>query len=214
MIQGTQTPRRTPFSLIFVGTIGVGLMAASLILWAAQDDEEEPSRESAPSSVPPEEPPSDAPAEPASPEPTDSQPLPLPNADPHAEPPPLPTTGAAADPDEQRMRTQLAGTWTQYNFGKRRLTIRDDGTATMTVEPEGVWAFLIAEKVTVQIEWELDGDVASLRSVSGEPEKGFNVICEMFGRERIRKVADLSEKRLKFLDEEDGSESEWTRVTE
>jgi hypothetical protein len=119
----------------------------------------------------------------------------------------------AAGEDDAHRRTAV-GTWTQYDRGPRTLTLREDGTGTMLVEPAGAWAYLIGAKVTMQIEWKVEKGRAIMNSISGQPETAFKAITQLFGKERDREIVELTAEKLVLLDNEDGSKSEWTRAEE
>lgn len=115
------------------------------------------------------------------------------------------------DPDDD-LRERAVGVWKQHYTGVRWLSIRPDGTATMFIDPDWIAKAIIGEALTVQVEWSIDDGQALMKSVSGEPKSAFDAANSLFGSERTRKVAELTDEKFVLLDEEDGSRSEWTRV--
>lgn len=109
-------------------------------------------------------------------------------------------------------REKAVGVWKQHYTGVRWLSIRPDGTATMFIDPDWIAKAIIGEPLTVRVEWSIDDGRALMKSVSGEPKSGFAATNALFGSERIRKVAELTDAKFVLLDEKDGSRSEWTRV--
>lgn len=115
------------------------------------------------------------------------------------------------DPDDLA-REQVVGLWKQNYTGVRWLSLRPDGTGTMFIDPDWIARALLGDKLTMQIEWSIEDGHALMKSVSGTPESAFNAATTLFGRERNRKIAELTDTRFILLDEEDGSTSEWTRL--
>ncbi|MEZ6047956.1 MAG: hypothetical protein R3C11_20745 [Planctomycetaceae bacterium] len=111
------------------------------------------------------------------------------------------------------LKEQLKGTWTQTKDVKQTLVLEEDGTGTLTVEVGALLATVFGEKVVMQINWSVDKGRAIFTSLSGEPEVAFNYIKEHYGTKRDRKIDSLDDDTLVLLDDlDDNSRSEWTRL--
>jgi hypothetical protein len=123
----------------------------------------------------------------------------------------------AATPSEDDLhRERVVGVWKQYESGVRWLKVRDDGTATMFVDPAGSWAAkaIIGDGLTIQIEWSIEDGRALMKSVSGEPSSTFKAVSTLYGTDRNRAIVQLDDEKFVMLDDSDGSTSEWTRVAD
>jgi hypothetical protein len=134
----------------------------------------------------------------------------IPTADPVVAP--RPAEDLPGEDDLQRK--QVVGVWKQYESGIRWLKVRDDGTATMFVDPGDSWTAkaLIGDGLTIQIEWSINDGRVLMRSLSGEPASAFKAVSALYGTDRDRKIARLDDEKFVMLDDSDGSKSEWTRV--
>lgn len=121
--------------------------------------------------------------------------------------PEQPVTLADTDP-----RHALAlGNWVGFYQGRRTLVLREDGTGTMTSEPEGIAARLLAAKLIFEIQWKLDGQQVVFETISGEPASKVAIITRMYGKQRSHKVRALSADEMVLLDEDGKTEYKWTR---
>ena len=126
--------------------------------------------------------------------------------------PSSPRSPELEDPDAS-LKKLLLGSWEREFHGSWTMNIEDGGEGTLVIKPTGLWGTLIGEKVLVNLDWSVNDGRAELVSVSGEPETAFAAAKLFFGDRRIRKIKVLTETRLVFIDEEDDSETEWTRAT-
>lgn len=129
---------------------------------------------------------------------------------------PVETQTAAAEPpvsNDDKFRTLLAGEWEQQYYGKRRLTVREDGTATMVVEPDGIWVHLFGEKIEVEIEWTLDNGRVNLKITGGTPSDKIELASKMWGDCWTQPILELTENRLLLLGEDGVTKYDWTRVS-
>lgn len=124
-------------------------------------------------------------------------------------------SGAEADPSEptdRRLRRRLIGKWEQHHAGRRRLTVYEDGTATMTVEPEGVWKYLLGSKLRFDVEWRIEDGYLAYSTTGGRPPKKVELVKKMWGDRRRQKIEKLTDKRMVLLDEDGEPDDEWKRV--
>lgn len=119
-----------------------------------------------------------------------------------------------APSEDDLHRKQIVGIWKQFETGVRWLKVRDDGTATMFIDPAGDWVAkaVIGDGLTMQIEWTIDNGRVLMKSISGEPATAFKAVSTLYGTDRDRAIARLDDEKFVLLDDSDGSKSEWTRV--
>lgn len=129
------------------------------------------------------------------------------------------TSAAAADSaapataaDDASLRRRLLGKWTQYNYGKRLLTVLEDGTATIVAEPDGVWKFLFGARIRIDIVWKLENGRVTFETTGGEPVDKADLVAEHWGRTRDTEIVTLTDQRLALLEAGDDEPSEWTRA--
>jgi hypothetical protein len=119
--------------------------------------------------------------------------------------------GGAVDSAAEQKRL-LLGVWQDDYKGKRVLTIRDDGTATMVVEPSGLSARLFAAKLTFEESWSIDDDHLTMKVTGGEPTTRVNLILKTMGDSTTQRILKLTKSRLRLLDEDGETEYDWRRV--
>ncbi len=118
---------------------------------------------------------------------------------------------AESDSEQDDLGSRFVGRWRQYLYGERSLTIRDDGTGTMVVVPEGVWAFVFGEKVTVELKWAVEEGFLNYEIVSGQPEEGIKVVKEMWGDHWSQEILTLTDSKFVVISDDD-NRYEWERV--
>jgi hypothetical protein len=109
---------------------------------------------------------------------------------------------------------QLEGQWDGFYQGKRRMTVRSDGTCTMTAEPEGIAATLLAAKLTFEIRWKISGEHMEFETISGEPLSKVKIVLRMYGSQRSHKILKIAANELVLLDEDGVTRYEWHRMTD
>jgi hypothetical protein len=119
-----------------------------------------------------------------------------------------------APSEDDHYREQVVGIWKQFESGVRWLKVRENGTATMFIDPAGDWVAkaVIGDGLTMQIEWTINDGRVLMKSISGEPSTAFKAVSTLYGTDRDRAIARLDDEKFVLLDDSDGSKSEWTRV--
>lgn len=110
-----------------------------------------------------------------------------------------------------RITKLLAGTWTRESYGNRRLTIREDGTASMVIKPSTVYALVFGDRIDIEVKWELQDGYVDYKVTSATPAEKFEMAKKAWGDHWHEKINKLDENTLILLGEE-GDEYEWTRV--
>jgi hypothetical protein len=119
---------------------------------------------------------------------------------------------AGADSETDKARRRAAGEWEDDYQGKRHLVIRENGTATMVVEPSGIGKLLFADRLTFEIEWEIEAGRITMRMVGGEPKKKIDAILRWKGDRATYSIAKLDDKQLLLVDVADKKQYDWRRV--
>lgn len=118
-----------------------------------------------------------------------------------------------ASSEDERIQRALVGTWKGYCYGPRTLTLREDGTATMISEPEGVAATFIASRLEFEIKWTVRDGKVSFETIGGRPEAKVKMVTRLYGSSRTHPILERSENRV-VLEDTDGSEQVWERIRE
>lgn len=113
--------------------------------------------------------------------------------------------------DDEELRRRVIGTWEDDYRGKRTMTLREDGTATMIVELDGVGAALFADKLTFDIEWKIERGVMSLKTIGGTPEKKIALVSRIYGDEAEELIIELTDDRL-LVEHDEDTDFDWRRV--
>ena len=122
------------------------------------------------------------------------------------------TKSSIAAKSQTEIEQAVAGEWSGFYQGQRRLIVRAGGRATMVVEPEGLATVLLASKVTFEVRWAIKGDQFEFETVGGEPLDSVDVVVKMYGKRRSHKILDLQADKIVLLDEDGVTEYVWTRV--
>jgi hypothetical protein len=117
----------------------------------------------------------------------------------------------AADSDEQFRRLAL-GTWRDYYQGKRTLTLRPDGTATMVVELTGIKARLFTPRLVLDIAWAIENGTMHRRTVGGHPADKVRIVNKYAGVAVAERILQLTADRMVLLDQDGSRQYCWQRV--
>ncbi len=130
-------------------------------------------------------------------------PVVAPGAEPAAENP------AKKDAEYRRL---VLGTWEDDYEGKRTMTIREDGTATMVVKLSGLKAALYAKQLRFDMVWSISNGRLKKRTVGGEPSGRVKLILKMMGDQVDEPILELTSERLLLLDQNGKRKYNWRRV--
>ena len=114
------------------------------------------------------------------------------------------------DPDE-RFRRAIPGDWEDEYHGKRHLTVRDDGTGTMLVEPDGIGKRLFAAELKFELEWSITDGRVTMTMIRGEPKSKVQLILKLYGQEAEYKILELTDERMLLLDSDGKTRYDWRR---
>lgn len=116
-----------------------------------------------------------------------------------------------ADPDDQ-FRSMVVGVWEDDYQGRRTMTLKEDGTGTMIVEPSGWRAALSAPRLRFDMLWSVEDGRLKKQAVGGEPEAQVQVILGAMGDRVDEPILELTEDRLVLLDQDGETKYEWRRA--
>jgi hypothetical protein len=116
---------------------------------------------------------------------------------------------SSAAADEHRL---ILGTWQDDYHGRRTMTVRDDGTATMVCELEGMNARLFTPVLNLNLRWQLADGVMTRVIIDGTPTDKVKFVVNLMGARTDEKLLRLTETELHLLDPDGQTEYHWTRV--
>jgi len=124
-----------------------------------------------------------------------------------------PGQAAATERDPSRQLHVLAvGTWQDFYEGKRTLTLRPDGTATMVVELTGLKARLFTRRLELDIVWSIEDGKMRRRTVGGRPADKVAFVNKMAGVAVAEQILELTADRMILLDQNETRRYSWQRV--
>lgn len=122
-------------------------------------------------------------------------------------------TASARDPQVDQFKKAILGSWKQYSFGHRLLHVKEDGTATIDVKLDGLFAIYIGEKFRLDIEWSITGDELVFKTTGGTPKSSVDAVTSFYGDKRVYRILEINEKQI-LLKDEDEEKTPWDRVTD
>ncbi|MCH9655229.1 MAG: hypothetical protein K0U86_09730 [Planctomycetes bacterium] len=109
---------------------------------------------------------------------------------------------------------KLVGKWEQTKSTRKQiLTIKENGTATMVIEPQGIWKAMLGNQVTINIKWSLNAAKLTLRTVGGSPENKLEYINQVWGNEFVREIHSIEDKMFTLRDNEGDVSQKWIRTS-
>lgn len=112
---------------------------------------------------------------------------------------------------DARHKQLIIGEWEDDYRGKRYLTIREGGTATMLVEPAGIGKMLVAPQLNFDVEWSLEDGHLSLKTLGGEPKAKVDMVLRIYGNQVRQPIQELTAENLTLLDEDGTTFYHWRR---
>ncbi|WP_339734985.1 hypothetical protein [uncultured Gimesia sp.] len=114
----------------------------------------------------------------------------------------------------EEILTKLVGKWEQTkSSSKQILTIDENGTATMLIEPQGLWTTVLGNQVTIDIEWSLEAATLTLRTIGGKPASKLNYIKQLWGSEFVREINSIEDKMFTLRDDKGDVSQKWIRTS-
>lgn len=119
-----------------------------------------------------------------------------------------------AEVDEEIQRQKVVGRWQDEYRGKRYLTIRNDGTATMVVEPDGIGKKIFADRLSFEIAWTFSDGRIVMTMTSGEPKSKTSLVMKLYGTRAEYSLLNLDDQQLLLLDADGATRYDWRRINE
>ena len=118
---------------------------------------------------------------------------------------------SGAETDVQLCRLAV-GIWRDNYQGKRTLTLRSDGTATMLVELSGMKARLFTPRLELDIVWSIRNGRMHRRTVGGRPADKIEFVNKRAGVAVAEPVLTLTANQMVLLDKDGSRRYRWQRL--
>jgi hypothetical protein len=112
---------------------------------------------------------------------------------------------------DERFRSAILGVWEDEYRGKRHLTVRDDGTGTMLVEPDGIGKRLLAAELKFELEWTVTDGRVTMTMIRGEPKSKVQLILKLYGQEAEYRILEMTDDRMQLMDPDGKTRYDWRR---
>jgi len=116
------------------------------------------------------------------------------------------------DEQDRIYHEKAIGVWQDFFKGKRTLTVRKDGTATMLVELSGLTAKLFASKLTFEMDWSIKDGRMKKVSTGGKPKAKVNIVLKTVGTTVDEKILVLNNETMVLLDKDGKTKYNWKRL--
>lgn len=121
-------------------------------------------------------------------------------------------SAASGTRNDEELRDLAVGTWRDYYQGRRTLTLRADGTATMVVELSGIKARLFTPRLVLDIAWSIEDGKMHRRTVGGRPADKVAFVNQRAGVAVAEPIVSLDGRRMVLLDQNGSQRYNWQRV--
>jgi len=115
-------------------------------------------------------------------------------------------------PETARLSNLIVGSWKQNFYGERTLTVKSDGTASMTILPSGVFALGFGPKIDLTMFWSVKDGHLDYRVSGGTPADKVKLAASTWGDHWVEKIIELTDTKLDLLSVDGSSHSIWERV--
>jgi hypothetical protein len=122
------------------------------------------------------------------------------------------TAGAAQPSADERVSELIVGTWQDDYQGRRTLTVRPDGTATMLVEFDGWKARMFTRRLRIETTWTIEEGRFNRQTVGGEPADKVEFVKKRVGDRASDKIVKVTAERMVLVDQDDETRYNWRRV--
>jgi len=121
-------------------------------------------------------------------------------------------TSHGHDANDERLRQLVVGNWTDDFQGKRTLTVRPDGTATMFIEFDGWKARMFTPRLQIETTWTVDGGRFNRHTVGGEPAEKVEFVKKRVGDRASDEIVKVTADRMVLIDQDGETRYNWRRV--
>lgn len=113
---------------------------------------------------------------------------------------------------DAELQAMAVGTWRDFHHGRRTLTLRADGTATMVVELSGIKARLFTPRLVLDIVWSIEDGKMHRRTTGGRPADKVAFVNQRAGVAVAEPIVSLDEDRMVLRDQNAKQTYKWRRV--
>jgi hypothetical protein len=115
-------------------------------------------------------------------------------------------------PETARLSNLIVGSWKQNFYGERTLTVKSDGTASMTILPSGVFTLGFGPKIDLTMFWAVKDGHLDYGVSGGTPADKVKLAASTWGDHWVEKIIELTDTKLDLLSVDGSSHSIWERV--
>jgi hypothetical protein len=119
---------------------------------------------------------------------------------------------AARSSSGERHSEMILGTWEDDYQGRRILTVRPDGTATMVVEFDGWKARMFTPRLRIETTWSIADGRFNRQTVGGEPADKVEFVINRVGDRASDKIVKVTAERMVLIDQDGETRYNWRRV--
>jgi hypothetical protein len=106
----------------------------------------------------------------------------------------------------------IVGTWQDDYQGRRTLTVRPDGTATMIVVFDGWKARMFTPRLQIETTWTIENGRFQRQTVGGEPADKVEFVKRRVGDRASDKIVKVTAERMVLIDRDGETRYNWRRV--
>jgi len=115
-------------------------------------------------------------------------------------------------PETARLSNLIVGSWKQNFYGERTLTVKSDGTASMTILPSGVFTLGFGPKIDLTMFWAVKDGHLDYGVSGGTPADKVKLAASTWGDHWVEKIIELTDTKLDLLSVDGSRHSIWERV--
>jgi hypothetical protein len=120
--------------------------------------------------------------------------------------------GEQQDAETARLAALIVGDWRQDFFGERTLSVKADGTATMTILPSTFLTVVYGSKIDLTMFWSVKDGHLDYGINGGVPADKVKLAAKTWGDHWVEKIIELDESKLDLLSVDGSTHSIWERV--
>ena len=121
-------------------------------------------------------------------------------------------TASATGPQTSQVHKLMVGTWQDDYQGQRTLTVRPDGTATMTVVFDGWKARMFTPRLRIETTWTVEDGRFRRQTIGGEPADKVEFVKRRVGDRASDKIVKVTADRMVLIDQDGETRYNWRRV--
>jgi hypothetical protein len=120
--------------------------------------------------------------------------------------------GFSQPSSDEQISELVLGTWQDDYQGRRTLTVRPDGTATMLVEFDGWKARMFTPRLRIETTWTIGEGRFNRQTVGGEPADKVEFVKNRVGDRASDKIVKVTADRMVLIDQDGETRYNWRRI--